>query len=205
MDPWCWYIYICIIYANMTGVYGWDPWHTIAAPWIRHGLMYKNSMYIYIYCGWCNGRGLDTPVEDVPWIPWSNQDEKWGSSWTNNRRKVVHDRYGNDVKGQPYGSNKDHAPSALFPGTPQINPSWAFKQNAGCRGSWQTPLVKHADMAMTQPGLVHKVWEIDKSHHIYIIIYIIIYIYTHMIYIYIYIYMLISICQFIAWYCMESY
>ena len=21
-DPWCWY-------ANMTGVYGWDPWHTI--------------------------------------------------------------------------------------------------------------------------------------------------------------------------------
>ena len=28
---WCWYIN-----ANMTGVYGWDPWHTIniAAPWI---------------------------------------------------------------------------------------------------------------------------------------------------------------------------
>ena len=23
-DPWCWYIN-----ANMTGVYGWDPWHTI--------------------------------------------------------------------------------------------------------------------------------------------------------------------------------
>ena len=35
----------------------------------------------------------------------------------------------------------------LFQGTPQVNPSWAFKQNAGCRGSWQTPLVKHADMA----------------------------------------------------------
>ena len=52
----------------------------------------------------------------------------------------------------------------LFQGTPQVNPSWAFKQNAGCRGSWQTPLVKHADMAVTQPGLVHKVWEIDKSH-----------------------------------------
>ena len=24
MDPWCWYIN-----ANMTGVYWWDPWHTI--------------------------------------------------------------------------------------------------------------------------------------------------------------------------------
>ena len=55
----------------------------------------------------------------------------------------------------------------FFQGTPQVNPSWAFKQNAGCRGSWQTPLVKHADMAMTQPGLVHKVWEIDKSQYIY--------------------------------------
>jgi hypothetical protein len=26
MDPWCWYIYI---YANMTGVYGWDPCYHI--------------------------------------------------------------------------------------------------------------------------------------------------------------------------------
>jgi hypothetical protein len=28
-DPWCWFFY-----ANMTGVYWWDPWHTIkiAAP-----------------------------------------------------------------------------------------------------------------------------------------------------------------------------
>ena len=28
------------IYANIKGVYWWDPWHTIniAAPWIRHGI-----------------------------------------------------------------------------------------------------------------------------------------------------------------------
>ena len=37
-DPWCWYIYI---YANMTGVYSWDPWHTIYSSTvrIRHGYM----------------------------------------------------------------------------------------------------------------------------------------------------------------------
>ena len=34
-DPWCWYIN-----ANMTRVYGWDPWHTIYS-------IYIYSIYIY--------------------------------------------------------------------------------------------------------------------------------------------------------------
>jgi hypothetical protein len=42
------YIYYMYINANMTGVDGWDPWHTIAYT-DPMGLCIKFYMYIYIY------------------------------------------------------------------------------------------------------------------------------------------------------------
>ena len=41
------------IYANMTGVYGWDPCYHIypyiAAPWIRHGILRIGVLFLTIW------------------------------------------------------------------------------------------------------------------------------------------------------------
>ena len=47
-----WRIHGAGIYANMNGVYGWDPWHTIYSSTvrIRHGIWHcRNILNIYIY------------------------------------------------------------------------------------------------------------------------------------------------------------
>ena len=82
-DPWCWYIYI---YANMTGVYGWDPCYhyyssTMDPNWVMIPLSLKKPGEIHGIIPW-------SPSDHQP-VAGRGQTATWiGPIWPKDPQRV---------------------------------------------------------------------------------------------------------------------